>query len=74
MVTRMSQPNYVPDLPDLIEAGEYPDFPDGNLIRLRIALTPDGVSVLGDAFRPDMLERLLKEIGNDGAIDQMLCG
>jgi hypothetical protein len=29
---------------------------------------------LGDAFRPDMLERLLKEIGNDGDIDQMLCG
>jgi hypothetical protein len=74
MVTRMSQPNYVPDLPDLIEASEYPDFPDGKLVRLRISVTPDGVAVLGDAFRPDMLERLLKEIGNNGDIDQMLCG
>lgn len=64
---------FVPDLPDLIDAAEYDDHPDGRLVRLRITWDEQGVEVLGDAFRPDMLEALLERMGPD-AIEQMLCG
>ncbi|MFE4972058.1 radical SAM-modified peptide, FtsH ternary system-associated [Kitasatospora sp. NPDC056651] len=63
----------VPDLPDLIEPEEYPDHPDGRLVRLRITFGPEGVEVLGDAFRPEVLERLLESLGPDD-IEQMMCG
>jgi hypothetical protein len=69
----MPNARYVPDLPDLIDASEYDEHPDGRLVRLRVTAGPDGVTVLGDAFRPEVLERLLAELG-DGDIDQMLCG
>ncbi|MFF5498705.1 radical SAM-modified peptide, FtsH ternary system-associated [Streptomyces aquilus] len=64
---------FVEDLPDLIEASEYDDHPDGRLVRLRISWDEQGVEVLGDAFRPDMLEALLEKMGPD-AVEQMLCG
>jgi hypothetical protein len=69
----MADARYVPDLPDLIEADEYDQHPDGRLVRLRLTATADGVTVLGDAFRPEVLERLLSELGG-GDIEQMLCG
>ena len=64
---------YVPELPDLIDASEYEAYPDGGLVRLRLSVTGDGVAVLGDAFRPEVLEALLAELGG-GDIEQMLCG
>lgn len=64
---------FVPELEDLISSTEYPDHPDGRLVRLRIKVTDDGVQVLGDAFRPEVLERLLAALGPE-AIEQMLCG
>ncbi|AZP16237.1 radical SAM-modified peptide, FtsH ternary system-associated [Streptomyces aquilus] len=64
---------FVEDLPDLIEASEYDDHPEGRLVRLRISWDEKGVEVLGDAFRPDMLEALLEKMGPD-AVEQMLCG
>ncbi|WP_329341636.1 hypothetical protein OG866_37160 [Streptomyces sp. NBC_00663] len=64
---------FVEDLPDLIDASEYDDHPDGRLVRLRISWDETGVEVLGDAFRPDMLEELLERMGPD-AVEQMLCG
>ncbi|MBD0421494.1 radical SAM-modified peptide, FtsH ternary system-associated [Streptomyces sp. NPDC052309] len=64
---------FVPDLPDLIDAGEYDDHPDGRLVRLRITWDDKGVEVLGDAFRPDALEALLERMDPE-AIEQMLCG
>jgi hypothetical protein len=70
----VAEPAYVPDLPDLIEADEYADHPEGRLVRLRVTVTADGVAVLGDAFRPELLERLLRAVGGDATIEQMLCG
>ncbi|MCW8378484.1 radical SAM-modified peptide, FtsH ternary system-associated [Streptomyces justiciae] len=64
---------FVEDLPDLIDAAEYDDHPEGRLVRLRISWDETGVEVLGDAFRPDMLEALLEKMGPD-AVEQMLCG
>jgi hypothetical protein len=64
---------FVADLPDLIDASEYDDHPDGRLVRLRITWDEKGVEVLGDAFRPDLLEELLERMGPD-AVEQMLCG
>lgn len=64
---------FVASLPDLISAEEYADHPEGHLVKLRISVTESGVEVLGDAFRPAVLERVLGELG-DGPIQQMLCG
>ncbi len=69
----MVTPRYVPDLPDLIDASEYDRYPDGRLMRLRISITDSGLTILGDAFRPDELEALLASLGG-GDIEQMLCG
>lgn len=63
----------VEHLPDLIFPEEYPRYPDGALVRIRIKATRDGVELLGDAFRPEVLERLLAELG-PFEIEQMLCG
>lgn len=64
---------FVEHLPDLIGSGEYEAHPDGGLVRVRIRVTESGVEVLGDAIRPDILERLLEMLG-PAEIQQMLCG
>jgi hypothetical protein len=64
---------FVEDLPDLIEPEEYADHPEGRLVRLRVTVTDDGVTVLGDGFRPAAVEELLAALGG-GPIEQMLCG
>ncbi|GAA2372808.1 radical SAM-modified peptide, FtsH ternary system-associated [Nonomuraea africana] len=64
---------FVENLPDLIQPEEYQDHPDGRLVRLRIRVTDEGVEVLGDAMRPEVIERVLRSLGQD-PIDQMLCG
>ncbi|WP_445548390.1 MULTISPECIES: radical SAM-modified peptide, FtsH ternary system-associated [unclassified Frankia] len=66
-------PSFVESLPDLIDASEYDDHPDGRLVRVRITVTGSGVEILGDAFRPAVLEALLADLGG-GATEQMLCG
>ncbi|MEU7905057.1 radical SAM-modified peptide, FtsH ternary system-associated [Actinoplanes sp. NPDC049118] len=63
----------VPELPDLIDAAEYDQHPDGGLIRLRISVTPSGVEILGDGMRPEALEALLESLEPD-EIEQMWCG
>lgn len=63
----------VDSLPDLIDADEYARHPEGRLVRLRLTWSAEGVEILGDAFRPDMLERLLERLGPD-EIEQMMCG
>lgn len=69
----MSGYRFVKDLPDLIQPEEYADHPEGRLVRLRISVTADGVEILGDAFRPEVLEEILRKLGPD-EIEQMLCG
>lgn len=73
MVNDMSSPRYVPDLPDLIDASEYADHPAGDLVRLRIRATEQGVEILGDAFRPELVEAILANL-SPAQIQQMLCG
>jgi hypothetical protein len=63
----------VASLPDLIFPKEYDDHPHGRLFRFRLTATHEGVEILGDAFRPHLLEELLAELGPD-EIQQMLCG
>jgi hypothetical protein len=64
---------FVPHLPDLISPQEYDAHPDGHLVRIEISVTDDGVRILGDAFRPAVVERLLAALG-EGPIQEMLCG
>ena len=64
---------FVEHLDDLIQPEEYAEHPEGRLVRLRIRVTPDGVRVDGDAFRPEVLERLLAILGPE-TVEQMLCG
>jgi FtsH ternary system-associated peptide len=64
---------FVASLPDLIDASEYAEHPEGNLVRLRIEVTDGGVVLTGDAMRPVTLEALLAALG-DGTVEQMLCG
>jgi hypothetical protein len=69
----MTAYRFVERLPDLIPPEEYARHPEGGLVRVRIAATEDGVEILGDAFRPEVLERLLESLGPE-AIETMLCG
>jgi len=69
----MTDRRFVESLPDLIDASEYAEHPEGRLVRLRITVTDNGVEVLGDAFRPVTIERMFAELSS-GPIEQMLCG
>lgn len=69
----MAEHRFVDHLPDLIHPEDYAGDPEGRRVRVRIRVTDQGVEVLGDAMRPDELERLLEELGAR-LIDQMLCG
>ena len=64
---------FVPHLPDLIAPEEYDEHPDGGLVRVEISVTTDGIAVLGDAFRPAVLEEMFAALGA-GPIEEMLCG
>jgi hypothetical protein len=64
---------FVDDLPDLIAPEEYAGDPAGKRVRLRIRVTAEGVEVLGDAVRPEELERMLRAL-DAAVIEQMLCG
>lgn len=65
--------NFVPSLPDLIDPEEYAAHPGGDLVRVRIEVTDEGVVILGDALRPTTLEALLSAV-DGGPVDEMLCG
>jgi hypothetical protein len=69
----MTTYRFVEHLPDLITPEEYPDDPDGRRLRFRIRVTGDGIEVLGDPMRPNVLEATLEHPGHE-AIEQMLCG
>jgi hypothetical protein len=69
----MAEYHFVPDLPDLIQPEDYASDPDGRRVRIRIRISEDRVEILGDAMRPQVLERLLEEMGAQ-VIEQMLCG
>lgn len=69
----MTDYRFVADLPDLIQPEEYASHPDGRLVRIRISVTEHGVEILGDAFRPEQIEKILAALGHD-EIEQMLCG
>jgi hypothetical protein len=68
-----SQHVFIDQLPDLIDASEYPRYPRGTLVRIRISVTGTGVEILGDGLRPELIEQVLAAIG-DGPMEQMLCG
>jgi hypothetical protein len=69
----MTRHQFVDHLPDLIQPDEYAADPQGRRVKIRLAITDRGVEILGDAVRPDEIERLL--LGLDPEIlEQMLCG
>jgi len=70
---QMTVYRFVEHLPDLIEPEEYAEQPAGGLVRFSITVGEDGVVVLGDAIRPEVLERILETLGPE-EIEQMLCG
>ena len=69
----MTEYRFVEHLPDLIDPEEYAGNPTGGLVRISISVGPNGVEVLGDAIRPEVLERILASVEPD-VIEQMLCG
>ena len=73
MVNLMTTYRFVPHLPDLIAPEDYSDDLDGHRLRFRIRVTAEGIEVLGDAMRPQLLEDILETLGPD-VIEQMLCG
>jgi hypothetical protein len=72
-VVGVTEYRFVAELPDLIGPEEYAAHPDGGLVRFSISVGPDGVEVLGDALRPDVLEGILASLDPE-VIEQMLCG
>ncbi|WP_369232448.1 radical SAM-modified peptide, FtsH ternary system-associated [Streptomyces sp. R21] len=69
----MTEHVFVEALPDLIDAGEYEDHPDGDLVRVRVTVTESGIEILGDGMRPAAVEAVLAALGLP-EMDQMLCG
>ena len=69
----MSEFRFVNHIPDLIHPEEYAEDPKGRRVRLRIRHTEDGVEIIGDAIRPQELEKLLEKLDVE-TIEQMLCG
>jgi len=69
----MADYHFVQHLPDLIQPEDYPGDPAGRRLRFRIRATGEGVELLGDAMRPETLEKLLEALDAD-VIEQMLCG
>ncbi len=69
----MTRYHFTEHIPDLIEPEEYRDDPEGRRVKLRLRVTERGVEVIGDAVRPEELERILLELDPE-VIEQMLCG
>jgi hypothetical protein len=69
----MADYRFVQHLPDLIHPEDYAGDPEGRRVRVRIRATEQGVELLGDAMRPDELEKLLETL-DAKVIEQMLCG
>lgn len=69
----MTSYEFVDSLPDLVRPEEYADHPTGGLVRLRISVEDGEISILGDALRPELIEKLLEALGPE-VIEQMLCG
>ncbi|MDG6101428.1 hypothetical protein Daura_39810 [Dactylosporangium aurantiacum] len=69
----MSEFKFVENLPDLIQPEEYAEHPQGRLVRFQVSVTEEGVEVLGDAFRPEVIEAILRGF-DPPEIEQMLCG
>ncbi len=46
---------FTESIPDLINAEEYDRYPDGNLVRVRISVSENGVEILGDGLRPELV-------------------
>lgn len=69
---------FTESLPDLIDAHEYDQYPDGTLVRIRISISENGVEILGDGIRPELVEQVLTAItdgiGGRVLMEQMLCG
>lgn len=69
----MTRYEFVDHLPDLIQPDEYAGDPQGRRVKLRLVITDRGVEILGDAVRPEELERILLGLDPE-AIEHMLCG
>ena len=69
----MTRYEFVQHLPDLIHPNEYASDPDGRKLRVRIAVTAEGLEIIGDAVRPECLEALLEALEAQ-IVEQMLCG
>ena len=69
----MTRYQFVDHLPDLIQPEEYAGDPGGRRVKLRLVVTDRGVEILGDAVRPEELERILLGLDPE-TIEHMLCG
>lgn len=69
----MTRYQFVDHLPDLIQPEEYAGDPGGRRVKLRLVVTDRGVEILGDAVRPEELERILLGLDPE-IIEHMLCG
>jgi hypothetical protein len=69
----MQNIRFVPEIPDLIRPEEYASDPDGRRVRIQLRVTPEGVEVVGDAARAEVIERILAGL-DPAEIEQMLCG
>ena len=64
---------FVPQLPDLISTAEYPALESKRMIRIRIEVTDQGLSVIADSREPQLVDDLMAKIAS-GDIESVLCG
>lgn len=67
------QMKYVAHLPDLITPEDYQETDGRKKIRVQLAVTDQGLEILGDSMYAPLLEKMLAQIGAK-EIERMLCG
>ena len=71
-----SEIRFVPHLPDLMDRDDYMNdghVPGERIVKFRISVSAEGVTILSDSQYPITLEELLAQLGAR-EIEQMLCG
>jgi FtsH ternary system-associated peptide len=64
---------YVEHLPDLMTTEDYETADTHQRIRIRLAVTDEGLQILADSPYPELLEEWLEQLDPE-AIEMMLCG
>ena len=67
------QVKFVAEIPDLIHPEEYAALGDRKVVRMRIEVGPEGLTVIADSRHAALLDELLPKL-TQGEVEERLCG